>query len=103
RTFGKYSYAMYLFNLPVFTALHRLMKFDAWPPLRHGRPPSQLPGQLAAYGVGGAVLFAAAWLSWHLYESQFLKLKRFFPSAAAPPATREAPLDRKGAQVGEAI
>lgn len=88
RTLGKYSYALYLFNLPVYTALHRLFKFDAWRPVWVGYA-SRLPAQLATYAIGGAVLFTAAWVSWHVYESQFLKLKRFFPSAAAPPADAE--------------
>ena len=47
---------------------------------------------VAGFVVVATVLsVAVAWLSWHLYEKQFLKLKRFVPygrprRAAVPPA-----------------
>ena len=40
---------------------------------------SRVPGQLIFYSIGIAIFFTAAWLSWHVFEKHFLKLKRFFP------------------------
>jgi peptidoglycan/LPS O-acetylase OafA/YrhL len=40
---------------------------------------SQLLQELAVLFAGITLSFGAAWLSWHLYEKQFLKLKILFP------------------------
>ena len=40
---------------------------------------SQVPGQLVFIILATGALLAAALLSWHLYEKQFLKLKELFP------------------------
>ena len=40
---------------------------------------SNLPAAIGFAVVGITVSVAVAWLSWHLYEQQFLKLKRFVP------------------------
>jgi peptidoglycan/LPS O-acetylase OafA/YrhL len=80
RTLGKYSYAMYLFHLP----LRGLLRDRVYKPSHfltlHG---SQLPGQLLFYPLAILFTLAAAMLSWHLYEKHFLKLKRFFPTPTA--------------------
>jgi peptidoglycan/LPS O-acetylase OafA/YrhL len=78
RWLGKYSYAIYV--------LHPLFIFT--PIVSHGWPPrlAFIPQVVAS--------LLAAWLSWHLYEKHFLKLKRFFvarprtptPIIAAAPA-----------------
>jgi peptidoglycan/LPS O-acetylase OafA/YrhL len=76
RTFGKYSYALYLFHVPVRRWIRDtyfpVAAFQTW----MGSP---LPGQLLFYVVATAPAFLLAWASWHLYEKQVLKLKRFFP------------------------
>lgn len=76
RTFGKYSYALYLFHVPVRRwvrdSYFPVAAFQTW----LGSP---LPGQLLFYVVATAPAFLLAWASWHLYEKQVLKLKRFFP------------------------
>jgi peptidoglycan/LPS O-acetylase OafA/YrhL len=76
RTFGKYSYALYLVHVPV----RRWVRDTYFPvaafPTWLGSP---LPGQLLFYVVATAPAFLLAWASWHLYEKQMLKLKRFFP------------------------
>lgn len=90
-TFGRYSYALYLFHLPISVCLRET-------PLRPSRLPaifgSHLPGQLLFYAAGIGLSLAAAWLSWRFYEGPLLSLKRFFPAAgsAAPLAAAEAPV-----------
>lgn len=91
RTFGKYSYGLYLIHLPLravirdrlFGPSNRAPRFFF--PVLFG---SELPGQLLFYALAIAASLAAAWLSFHLFEKQFLKLKRFFPTGA--PGQREA-------------
>lgn len=78
--FGKYSYAMYLLHMPLQEVIRRFMiPVDRFPTIGG----SQLPGLIAHFAVSLALYFAVAWLSWHLYEKQFLKLKRFFPMRGA--------------------
>ena len=80
-TFGRYSYALYLFHLPISVCLRESA-------LRPGRIPplfaSHLPGQLLFYAAGIGLSLAAAWLSWRFYEGPILSLKRFFPAAQQP-------------------
>jgi peptidoglycan/LPS O-acetylase OafA/YrhL len=77
RTLGKYSYALYLLNMPLRAVIRDLVyptsKFVTF----HG---ARTPGQLLFYLLAFPVVFSGAWLSWHLYEKHFLALKRFFPS-----------------------
>jgi peptidoglycan/LPS O-acetylase OafA/YrhL len=63
--FGKYSYAIYLFHSPVMELLRPL----------EGR----LGAALLAASVTACSL-AAAFVSWHVWEAPFLRLKRYFPS-----------------------
>jgi peptidoglycan/LPS O-acetylase OafA/YrhL len=76
QTFGKYSYALYLFHIPV----RRFIRDEYFPvadfPTWMGSP---LPGQLLFYIVATAPAFLLAWLSWHLLESRALALKGYFP------------------------
>ena len=76
RTFGKYSYALYLFNLPLRAVVRdSIFTPEKVPALLHSR----IPGQLLFYLAATAISFVAAFASWHLYEKHFLRLKRFFP------------------------
>jgi peptidoglycan/LPS O-acetylase OafA/YrhL len=74
RLFGKYSYAMYLFHLPLIALVRDAV---------YGREQfltlagARLPGQLLFYAMSTALIFGAAALSWHCFEKHWLKLKRF--------------------------
>lgn len=74
RSFGKYSYAMYVLHAPIFILetntiarvslrLPEDLRFVFW---------------LATLLERIALTFGAALLSWHLVEKHFLRLKRFF-------------------------
>jgi peptidoglycan/LPS O-acetylase OafA/YrhL len=74
RLLGRYSYAMYVF--------HMMLR----PTIESHLPPSRIAAWTGS-SVLGMVLFlaiavgtclTAAWVSWHLYEKHFLKLKRYF-------------------------
>jgi len=73
---GLYSYAMYLFHLP----LRALLRDTLYPPQAFATLwGSPLPGQLLFLAAGISLSYYAAKLSWHLYESRFLALKRWLP------------------------
>jgi len=78
--FGRYSYGLYVFHFQIMQWLRHF--FDA-----HGGLPviwgSNLPAALGFVVIGTAISVAVAWLSWNLYEKQFLKLKRFVPYGRA--------------------
>jgi len=77
RMFGRYSYALYLFHLPLRALIRDTV---------YGRPEfltlfgSQIPGQLIFYVASTALALVFALASWYLFESHLLRLKRFFPS-----------------------
>ena len=84
---GRYSYAMYLFHVP----LGAINRKGIWG-IDDAADTASLPEVLPMWGDRLHVLlammassllltFAAAWLSWHLYEKHFLRLKRYFPRA----------------------
>ena len=71
RWFGKYSYALYIFHWPVTQA------YEAT--LRHRMPMhSRYLLGFASFVLVTLISSVIAWLSWHLFEVHFLKLKRFF-------------------------
>ncbi len=73
---GKYSYAMYVFHLPLVIALE--MAGLHMKTLSGGNPPGILAA--LAYSILLSIAtFLVAFASWHLYEKHFLKLKHFFP------------------------
>jgi peptidoglycan/LPS O-acetylase OafA/YrhL len=85
RTLGRYSYALYLFHVPV----RRFIRDEYFPvasfPTWLGSP---LPGQLLFYVAATAPALALAWISWHLYERQWLAIARYFPYPRVPPTQR---------------
>jgi peptidoglycan/LPS O-acetylase OafA/YrhL len=76
RTCGKYSYATYMFHVPVYVLFEQWGWRASELPLVGG---AQWPRALVAYLVLLTVSLALAALSWELYEKQFLKLKALFP------------------------
>jgi peptidoglycan/LPS O-acetylase OafA/YrhL len=73
RSFGKYSYAMYLFHLPVRalirdTVFGKDLKWIA---------NSQIGMQIAFTSISIAATFALAWMSWNLFEKRCLALKKY--------------------------
>ncbi|MEZ0267096.1 MAG: acyltransferase family protein [Phycisphaerae bacterium] len=76
RTFGNYSYALYLFHFPVALILATYV----FKPAHFGKFGTPLVGQAAFFVLATGVSLAAAWVSWNLFEKHFLKLKKYFPS-----------------------
>jgi peptidoglycan/LPS O-acetylase OafA/YrhL len=94
RFLGKYSYAMYILNKPMF----QLARW-ALPPGDWAVAGSQLPA-LAAYLLLGIGLTAAGALaSWHLLEKHCLGLKRFFEAEKSLHGSRRAPHSPRPQQV----
>ena len=79
RTFGKFSYSLYLFHghLVILPSGIGYKIKEEWIPKVLG---SVLPAQLFYVLITFATCLGLSWLSWHLFENQFLKLKRYFPS-----------------------
>jgi peptidoglycan/LPS O-acetylase OafA/YrhL len=73
--FGKYSYALYLFHLPIRAVIRDRFYGPEQFLTIVGSP---LAGQVVFYLLATAAAFVAAWLSWHLYERHFIALKRYF-------------------------
>jgi peptidoglycan/LPS O-acetylase OafA/YrhL len=70
---GKYSYGIYVFHglFSPLLGLVVLTHLDGWDAL----------GQSVAYeALTAGLALPLAWLSWHVYERHWLRLKRFFPA-----------------------
>ncbi len=75
RLFGKYSYALYLFHLPIIMGTWLYLYAPGQPLARLAETTT---GELLFFGLAIACPLLAAWLSWHVLEQRFLDLKRFF-------------------------
>jgi peptidoglycan/LPS O-acetylase OafA/YrhL len=84
--FGKYSYALYVLNKPVFILVGWYLPVASCEVFG-----SYVVAGVLAFVVGTALTLLAALCSWHLLEKRCLKLKRFFESrpatASAEPAS----------------
>ena len=82
RSLGKYSYGLYVLHLPLFTYLQQ--------PVRNLLAEHLTRNKGVGVAVTGLTCFAlsvvAAFLSYQLYEKQFLRLKRLFSYGEAVPA-----------------
>jgi len=79
RSFGKYSYAIYVFHNLLAYWMHRAGFGVADLPTVGG---SHLPARLLYILLGTTLSYAVAVASWHLLEKRFLALKDRFPYAA---------------------
>lgn len=70
QSLGRVSYAMYVFHWPLCRGFERWLADPAWPPL--------VTATLEFLSVLAAS-FPLAWLSWHLWEKHWLRLKAWFP------------------------
>lgn len=74
RSFGKYSYAIYLAHLP----LSALLRDTFYGPNQFLTVSgSKLPGQLLFYMAAIALTYLVALGSWHLWEKHFLRLRTY--------------------------
>ncbi len=76
RIFGKFSFALYLFHM-IMNDVFLKIGFNPDSGFVIGR--SILPWQMLYLGCAISLSLICAFISWHLYEKQFLKLKAFFP------------------------
>lgn len=76
RTFGRYSYALYLFHVPMRSLVLNVFFDVAEMPTILG---SRLPAQAVFYLFTFGLSFLAAYGSWHLLEKHLLLLKKYFP------------------------
>jgi len=74
RSLGRYSYGLYVYNSIFILLSDGLIS----PDYMGGWTNSILVSRLAYIGVAATSTFSMAWLSWHLFEKHFLKLKVFF-------------------------
>lgn len=73
-SFGKYSYCLYLIHHPVGTALEKFV----FNPRTHLFLNSLVPALILFIILSTMVCWTLAYISWHLYEKQFIKLKKYF-------------------------
>jgi peptidoglycan/LPS O-acetylase OafA/YrhL len=77
RFFGKYSYALYVFHLPLTRFLETRVLSVSEIPLLWG---SRIPGQLLFFALAGTASTVLAVVSWYAFESRLLRLKQHFSS-----------------------
>jgi peptidoglycan/LPS O-acetylase OafA/YrhL len=74
RYCGRISYGLYVYHFLFLGTLHQAFDPGFLSELVHSR----ILGVALFIIVAATLSFAAAMISWHIYEKQFLKLKRFF-------------------------
>ncbi len=84
--FGTYSYALYVFHVPLRPLLDKFISAHSLGVALH----SQYLGVAARVVLAIAASMIPAILSWHLYEKHFLKLKRFFESIPLESSSRRS-------------
>ncbi|HEX2853191.1 MAG TPA: acyltransferase [Opitutaceae bacterium] len=74
RFFGRYSYGIYVYHMFVLSGFVVFSADKFFAQIVH----SSLGGMVVSRLAALLVTLIAAIISWHLYEKQFLRLKRFF-------------------------
>ncbi len=85
RLFGKVSYGLYVYHFAVLPLFEKYFHPDMWG--RFVGSPVVVVAVFFMITIGST--FLISWISWQLYEKQFLKLKKFFepePQSEAVPA-----------------
>jgi peptidoglycan/LPS O-acetylase OafA/YrhL len=82
RKFGKFSYALYVFQSPLIPIVGAVCSV----PILTSLTGDALVGNLLYIGLMFGLTYGAAQLSWHLLEKHCLKLKDWFPTHASPAA-----------------
>jgi peptidoglycan/LPS O-acetylase OafA/YrhL len=75
RFFGRYSYGIYVFHHPLLFLMAGVVPLAILPSVFG----SQLLRQTVFVAIATAVSVFLAFLSWHLFEKRFLRLKAHFP------------------------
>jgi len=83
RSVGKYSYAIYVLHAWVMYYV-----FQYGVPLVKTYLPSK-PALLAVFALQLCFSYLAGFLSWHLFEKHFLRLKKYFPYRVSSPNSVE--------------
>lgn len=89
RSIGRYSYAMYLFHLPI--QLYVSQHWFTRQPILDGKIPALL-GQFLIHLQLFVTTYLLAMASWWLFEKHVLKLKRLFEYKKRAPVVAEAPI-----------
>jgi peptidoglycan/LPS O-acetylase OafA/YrhL len=79
RSFGKYSYGMYVFHVTIYYGVQAILERQFG--IRYPLPVAY--GLLYFVALLGTT-YGLAWLSFNLYESRFLALKRYFEPRMEP-------------------
>lgn len=91
RLLGKYSYALYVFHLPIAVGVKQ--QLDA----RFPSPAAGVPNAFAAFVITMAVTLVLAMISWRLWEAPWLSLKDRFASYGPAPEPTEPKYARRAA------
>ncbi len=84
RSCGKYSYAMYILNIPLIGLLKLFFV-----PEEHRVAGSTVPVRILLMVAASLVTWAAAQVTWHSLEKHCLKLKRYFEAGSPRPRLPE--------------
>ncbi len=96
RNFGRYSYGLYVFHLPIYFLVGYIAQTQL-----HIQFPLPTLYALGVLAVMVAVSYAVAWVSFNYFEKAFLRLKRHFePVYAADKRTVGTPASVKRARAG---
>ncbi len=74
RSFGKYSYALYVLHVPIGKAIAGYV----YNPIESPIAGSIILSTTLFVLLAMTVVWVASFMSWHLYEKHFLALKRYF-------------------------